>query len=186
MVFGLLAVLVLVASQNFPAENKAEKFNACYYITKLKLNLEKEQLDSVVANLGDPEMAGNRISTDMLMKCYGVIDLDTAIDVIQQGENLTLEDRFDELVKVDLESYNPENIGLGEEHKAFYTEIKKVKEDAEIAADKAPVQPPPLPPVGIWYVAVVIVVFSGFIYWASRRVLAKPQKNKDRKRKKAN
>ncbi|OMJ75112.1 hypothetical protein SteCoe_25809 [Stentor coeruleus] len=186
MVFGLLAVLALVTSQDFPTENKAEKFNACYYITKLKLSLEKEILDSVVQNLGDQEKAGNRISTDMLMKCYAVIDFDTAIYVIQQGESLVLEDRLDDLVKVDLESYKPDDIGLSEVHMKFYEEIKKVKEEAEIAADKAPVQPPPLPPVGLWYVGIVIVIFSGFMFWASRKVLATPQKNKDRKRKKAN
>ncbi|OMJ89893.1 hypothetical protein SteCoe_7881 [Stentor coeruleus] len=161
MVFGLLSILVLVTSQNFPNENKAEKFNACYYITNLKLSLEKELLDSVIQKLGDSEKVVNRISTDMLMKCYAIIDFDTAVYVIQQGENLFLEDKLDKLVKIDLESYKPEEISIGKQHMKFYEEIKKVKKDAEIAANKAPIQPPLLPPIVLRYAGIVFIIFLG-------------------------
>jgi hypothetical protein len=75
---------------------------------------------------------------------------------------------------------------IGPEHMAFYDEIKKVKEDAEIAAEKGPPPTPPLPAVGAWYIGVVILIFAGLMYWASSKVLSKDEKpsRKDRKKKK--
>jgi hypothetical protein len=108
MVVPLLLLVSLVQSQNFPAENKPEKFNACYYLTKLKLTIDKEVIDAAVARLGEKaEKSGNRISTDMLIKCYGKVTLETAIEVLQQGENLLYQDSYEELVGVDLDSYKP-------------------------------------------------------------------------------
>ena len=88
MVLAFLTVLVLVNSQNYPTEYKPEKFNACYYLTKLKLNVDREVIDLVLRNLINTEKAGNRISSDMLLKCYKNIDYQTSIKILQQGEGL--------------------------------------------------------------------------------------------------
>lgn len=171
MALPLLMLLAFASSQDFPVENKAERFNACYYITKLKLSVDKAEVDSIVEATGDHEKAGNKISTDMLLKCYKSISLDLAIYVIQQGDELYYQDQFESLVGVDYESYKGSSMELTEEHFNFYAEIKKVKEEAEEAADKPQAPVPPLPAVGAWYIVVVIVVFSGFFYWASMKVL---------------
>ena len=71
--------------------------------------------------------------------------------------------------------YEQGDYNLTAEHTLLYDEIKKIKEQAEEEAEKAPVPQPPLPPVGIWYIFVVIIIFAGFFYWASTKVLNKPQ-----------
>ena len=185
MAFLALLFLGAAYSQDFPTENKAEKFNACYYITKLKLSLDKSSLNAVLENHQDQEKAGNKISTDMLLKCYKAITLEMAVHVLQQGEELYFQDEFEALVGVDYESYKGADMEFTEEHMNFFQEIKKVKEDAEEAAEKPPAPTPPLPPVGIWYVVVVIAVFAAFFYWASRKVLATPEP-KGRRGKKRN
>ena len=187
MVVAFLMVLSLVYSQNFPAENKPEKFNACYYLTKLKLTLDKEIMDTVVRKLGTPEKAGNRISSDILLKCYKAISLETSIKILQQGENLVYDSEYDPLVIVDYDEYRPDGLELTPELLDFFDEIKKVKTQAEEEAEK-PIPPqPPLPAVGAWYIVIVVIVFGLFIYWASNKVLNKPQtKARDRKNKKKN
>ena len=185
MAFLALLILGLVQSQDFPTDHKTERFNACYYITKQKLSLDKSSLDSVLEVLPDHEKAGNKISTDMLLKCYKSITAEMAIFVVQQGEDLYYQDDFEPLIAVDYQSYRDADLEFTEEHMSFFQEIKKVKEDAEEAAEKPPAPTPPLPPVGIWYVVIVVVMFAAFFYWASMKVLAKPEP-KGRKGKKRN
>ena len=187
MVLIALLCLVLASSQDFPTENKVEKFNACYYLTKLKVSVDKEELDSRVGKLANPEKGGNRITSDMLLKCYKTITLETALYVLQQGEELFYQDSFEPLVGIEWDLYEQGDYNLTAEHTLLYDEIKKIKEQAEEEAEKAPVPQPPLPPVGIWYIFVVIIIFAGFFYWASTKVLNKPQpKAKEIRNKKKN
>jgi hypothetical protein len=200
MFIGLLAFLAIAnsqkfstenkagkfnSSQGFPTENKAEKFNACYYLTKLKVALDKEGLDALVKlNKGDTEKVGNRVTSDMLLKCYKAISLETAVKILEQGEELYYTEEYDPLVLIDLDTYKDKNFSITSEHKIFYDEVKKLKQEAEELAEKPPTPQPPLPPVGVWYILVVLLVFIGFFYWATKRVLIKPEpKNKAKSKK---
>lgn len=187
MVFSLLALAYLVSSQFEHLQNKPEKFNACLFLTRVKMTVDREALAELLPLAGSEEKLGNRVSSDMLVKCFASITVPIAIEIIEIGQdNLTLEDKYDEFVHVDYEAYKESGFELTEEHQKFFEEIKQMKEDAEIASLKAPEQAPPLPQLGLWYVLVVFIVFAGLLYWASSKVLSKPEKlkGKDRKKKK--
>ena len=68
-------------------------------------------------------------------------------------------------------------------------DIKKMKEDAEIAYSEAPAAAPPLPQLGVWYILIVVLLFAGLMFWLVNKVMSPPEKvlKKDKKnRKKAN
>jgi len=151
------------------------------------MTVDREALTELLPLAGSEDKLGNRVSSDMLIKCYATISVPVAIEIIEIGQdNLSLEDKYEELVHVDYESYKESGFELSEEHQKFFEEIKQMKEDAEIASLQKPEQAPPLPQLGLWYVLVVFVLFAGLFYWASMKVLSKPEKlkGKDKKKKK--
>jgi len=187
MVFSLLALAYLVSSQFEHLENKPEKFNACLFLTRVKMTVDREALTELLPLAGSEEKLGNRVSSDMLMKCFSTISVPTAIEIIQIGQdNLSLEDKYEGLVSVNYEAYKESGFELTPEHDLFFKGIQEMKEEAEIASLKEPEPTPPLPQLGLWYVLVVVLGFAGLFYWASSKVLNKPEKlkAKDRKKKK--
>jgi hypothetical protein len=187
MVFSLLALAYLVSSQFEHLQNKPEKFNACLFLMRVKMTVDREALTGLLPLAGSEEKLGTRVSSDMLLKCFSTISVDTAIEIVQIGQdNLALEDKYEELVSVDYESYKETGFELTPEHEQFFKDIQQMKEDAEIASLKEPEPVPPLPQLGLWYVLVVVLGFAGLFYWASSKVLNKPEKlkTKDRRKKK--
>ena len=177
MVFSILTLAILASSQESHLGNKPEKFNACLHLLKLKMSLDQEQLKALIAAGATEKQVGERVSSDMLIKCYNTISVDQAIPVLETAsEDSVLTDELDQLVSVDYESYKESGYTMTPEILQFYQDIKQMKEDAEIAYSEAPPTAPPLPQLGVWYILIVVLLFVGLMFWLVNKVLAKPEK----------
>lgn len=186
MVLALLLYAVLTSAQDFPQENKAEKFNACYSLTKLKYSRDQEKLDTVFNQFKNPKDLNNYYTAEMLLKCYKTISLDTAETILKQGEDLVLVTDFEDLIEVNISAYNESTYKQNAEHETLYKEIKEIKEAAEQkASEEAELRKktPPLFSAGPFYVLIVVLGFGLFIFFSARRVLVKPEKNKGKNKK---
>jgi hypothetical protein len=184
MAFIILALSILALGQEAHLGNKPEKFNACLQLLKLKMTLDQEQLKALVAAGATDKEVGERVSSDMLIKCYTTISVEQAFQVLETAsEDSGLTDELDQLVSVNYESYKETGYTMTPEIIQFYQDIKKMKEDAEIAYSEAPAPAPPLPQLGVWYVLIVVVIFSGLMFLLISKVMNQPEK-KNRKEKK--
>ena len=150
------------------------------------MSLDQEQLKALVAAGASEKQVGERLSSDMLIKCYNTISVDQAFQVLETAsEDSGLTDELDQLVSVDYESYKESGYTMTPEILQFYQDIKKMKEDAEVAYSEAPAAAPPLPQLGVWYILIVVLLFAGLMFWLVNKVLAKPDKvlRKDKKSK---
>ncbi|OMJ82316.1 hypothetical protein SteCoe_17031 [Stentor coeruleus] len=186
MVLGLLLYAILTSAQDFPQENKDEKFNACYSLTKLKYSRDQEKLDATFNQFKNPKDLNNYYTAEMLLKCYKTISLDTAETILKQGEDLVLVTDFEELIEVDISTYNESTLKPNAEHDALYKEMKDINEAAEQRAKKEAEErrkTPPLFNAGPFYVLAVVLGFGLFIFFLAHRVLVKPVKTKGKNKK---
>lgn len=190
MVFSLLTLAIFASSQEAHLGNKPEKFNACLQLLKLKMSSDQEQLKALIAAGATEKQVGERVSSDMLIKCYNTISVEQAFQVLETAsEDSGLNDELAQLVSVNYESYIDSGYVMTPEILQFYQDIKKMKEDAEIAYSEAPAAAPPLPQLGVWYILIVVLLFAGLMFWLVNKVMSPPEKvlKKDKKnRKKAN
>lgn len=186
MVFLLFFSLCL-AAHDFPLENKPERFNACYSLTQLKISKDQEALDSFFSTFSDPINASNRVTSDMLLKCYTSISLETAEAILQQGEDVVLVNDYEHLVDTDLSEYKEGEMGPNKEHRHLFQEIQQLKDQADREREintKRIKDSPPLFNAGPIYIIGVVGGFGLVLYWASRKVLNKPEKKAKRGKKK--
>ena len=181
MIKELFLCLSLAFSQVFPEDYKLKRFNSCYRIVKLKLALEKQEIDEFIETFDNPEQASNRISTDLLMTCYSSISTTTADDILAQGNELYMKDKYHDLTILDLASYENEEMNLNHQHLRFFEEIKKIKDQSE---NNDPIDDlPPLPEVGNWYILLVVSGFSITLYYLISKVRPNIQKYESKRKK---
>ena len=186
MVIPLLLCLSISQALEFPSENKPERFNACYALTQLKISKDQEQLDAFFAGFSNSTKASNRITSDMLLKCYTTISLDTAEAILQQGQDLVLVNDFEHLVDIDMSGYTEANLGSNKEHRLLFQEIQILKDQAEREKEMAMKrikETPPMFHAGPVYIMGVLIAFGAFLYWATGKVLRKPEKQGKGKKK---
>ena len=179
MVISLLVFLSITQALEFPSDNKPERFNACYALTQLKISKDQEQLDTFFAGFSNSTKASNRVTSDMLLKCYTTISLETAEAILQQGQDLVLVSDFEHLVDIDMSGYTETNLGANKEHRLLFQEIQILKDQAEREKEMAMKRIKETPPIfnaGPVYIVGVLVGFGAFLYWATGKVMRKPEK----------
>jgi hypothetical protein len=174
-IFLIATLFSYVFSEDTAQVEKKIKIRACIELARLKIEQDEQILEEVIeTSKFDVNETVDKIVSDILLNCFHGIDIESAQQALDRGDNLELTSRYAGLLTYDKEQFKSESLEFTSDQVETYKEI--ILQMNEMASKNGSKSGRTLLEIEVVYAIGLVVGFLIFFYFAIRSVLSSRSK----------